>query len=188
MLAMELPAKVQLQFGWGADCRSSFLNCALGGFLVGSGGVHQGALQQSMDMIAEAAQAENVERYIRDRLDERAPIYGYGHRFHARDPRAIALIKLCDKRNYVGEHVRTAREIERIVGPGRGKYMNIEAAGASILLDLGFPAEVASLIIIIGRGPMYAAVYLECLLSNSKPFQRLAVYDVVPGKEKNEEI
>jgi hypothetical protein len=31
---------------------------------------------------------------------------------------------------------------------------------------------------------MYAAVYLERLLSESKPFQRLAVYDIVPGKEE----
>jgi len=168
----------------GADCRSSFLNSALSGFLVGSGGVHQGALQLSMEMLKEAAEAENIERYVQDHFTAKKTFYGYGHRFHSQDPRAIILMKLCDDHDFVGKHVRVAREIEKIVGPGRGRFMNIEAAGGAILLDLGFPSEVASLIILVGRGPMYAAVYLERLLSESKLFQRLAVYDIVPGKEE----
>lgn len=167
----------------GADCRATFLNSALGGFLVGSGNIHQGALQKSMRMLKEAADAENLEQWIQNRISAKEVFYGYGHRFHSKDPRAIVLMKLCDEHNSVGKYVRTAREIEKVLGPGRGRYMNIEAAGGSILLDLGFHSEVASLIILVGRGPMYAAVYLERLLSESRPFQRLAVYDIVPGKE-----
>lgn len=168
----------------GADCKSSFLNSALSGFLVGSGGIHQGALQLSMDMLKEAAEAESVEKYVQDRLNARKTFYGFGHRFHSKDPRAIVLMKLCDEHNFVGKYVRVAREVEKIIGSKRGRFMNIEAAGGSILLDLGFSSEVASLIILVGRSPMYAAVYLERLLSDSKPFQRLAVYDIVPGKEE----
>lgn len=167
----------------GADCRSPFLNSALGGFLVGSGGIHQGALQLSMDMLKEVAEAESIERYVQDRLNARKIFYGYGHRFHSKDPRAIVLMNLCNEHNFVGKHVCAAREIEKIIGHGHGRYMNIEAAGGSILLDLGFPSEVASLIILVGRGPMYAAVYLERLLSDRKPFQRLTVYDIVTGKK-----
>ncbi len=168
----------------GADCRSSFLNSALSGFLVGSGGVHQGALECSMNMLREAAEAENIVQYAQNRISARKLFYGYGHRFHSKDPRAIVLTKLCDEHNFVGKYVRAAREVEKVIGASRGQYMNIEAAGGSILLDLGFPPEVASLIILIGRGPMYAAVYLERLRSESKSFQRLAVYDIVPGKEE----
>lgn len=168
----------------GADCHSPFLNSALGGFLVGSGGVHQGALQFSIEMIKEASEAENLEEYVQSRLASKKAFYGYGHRFHSKDPRAIVLMKICDEYSFTGKHVSTARDIEKIMGPRYGRYMNIEAAGGSILLDLGFPSEVASLIILVGRGPMYAAVYLERLRSGSKPFQRLAVYDIVPGKEE----
>lgn len=168
----------------GADCHSSFLNSALGGFLVGSGGVHQGALQLSIEMIKEASEAENLEEYVQSRLASKKVFYGYGHRFHSKDPRAIVLMKICDEYSFTGKYISTARDIEKIMGPRYGKYMNIEAAGGSILLDLGFPSEVASLIILVGRGPMYAAVYLERLRSGSKPFQRLAVYDIVPGKEE----
>lgn len=168
----------------GADCRSPFLNAALGGFLVGSGDVHQGALQKSMEMLKEVVKVESIGRWVQSRLEARKTFYGYGHRFHSKDPRAIVLMKLCEKHGFVGKYVRTAREVEKILGETRGRYMNIEAAGGSILLDLGFPPKVASLIILVGRGPMYAAVYMERLLSESKPFQRLAVYDIVPGKEE----
>ncbi|HEY4496441.1 MAG TPA: citrate/2-methylcitrate synthase [Candidatus Paceibacterota bacterium] len=168
----------------GADCRSPFLNSALGGFLVGSGEFHQGALQKSMEILKEAAGVVNLERWVRDRLNSRKTFYGYGHRFHSKDPRAIVLMKLCDERDFVGKYVRVTREIEKIIGSERGRYMNIEAAGGAILLDLGFPSEIAPLIILVGRGPMYAAVYIERLLSESKLFQRLAVYDIVLGKEE----
>jgi len=167
----------------GADCHSPFLNSAIGGFLVGSGSFHQGALQSAMAMLKEAAESESTELYVKNRLNSKKTFYGYGHRFHSKDPRAMLLMKLCDEHCFVEKHVRTARDIENIIGPRRGRYMNIEGAGASILLDLGFSLEVASLIILVGRSPMYAAVYLERLYSESRPFQRLSIYDIVPGKE-----
>lgn len=167
----------------GADCRSSFLNSALSGFLAGSGGVHQGALQLSMNMLQEAVVAGSVEQYVKEHITKRKVFYGYGHRFHSKDPRATVLMKLCDEHNFVKKHIHVAREIEKCIAHTRGQYMNIEAACGSILLDLGFSSEIAALIIIVGRSPMYAAVYLERLLSESKPFQQLAVYDVVSESE-----
>jgi hypothetical protein len=56
--------------------------------------------------------------------------------------------------------------------------MNIEAAGGAILLDLGFPVEIASLIILIGRGPMLAAAFMERLQEGREPFQRITVSDI----------
>lgn len=165
-----------------ADCRSPFLNSALGGFLVGSGDFHQGALEMAMGVIREAGDSGDVGKYVAARLDGRGTFFGYGHRYHSRDPRAAALMGLCDGHGFAGRYVRAARDIEGILGPTRGRYMNIEAAGGAILLDLGVPSEVASLVIVVGRCPMLAAAYLERLRSGSKPFQRLAVYDVVPGR------
>ena len=60
--------------------------------------------------------------------------------------------------------------------------MNIEAAGGAILLDMGFPPELASLIILIGRGPMLAASYMERLREGNHPFQKISVYDVKKDK------
>jgi hypothetical protein len=57
--------------------------------------------------------------------------------------------------------------------------MNIEAAGGSVLLDLGFDARVAHLFIVLGRAPMFAAVYLERLAQGRKPFQRIEIADLL---------
>ena len=59
----------------------------------------------------------------------------------------------------------------------KGIRMNIEASGGSILLDMGFPVEAAHLIILIGRGPMLAAAYLERLAEKKRPFQKIVVID-----------
>ena len=64
--------------------------------------------------------------------------------------------------------------------------MNIEAAGGAILLDMGFPAELAPLIILIGRGPMFAAVYMERLRQGNASFSKLQVSDVIPEGGSNE--
>ncbi len=60
----------------------------------------------------------------------------------------------------------------------KGIAMNIEAAGGSILLDLGFDPQIAHLIILVGRSPMYAAVYLERLQQGLPPFPKIEVMDI----------
>jgi citrate synthase len=164
-----------------ADCRSPFLNSALAGFLAGSGDFHQGALTRAMQMIEEASVGD-LEAYLSERIKSKQPLFGYGHRFHSKDPRAVALMRLCDENHFCGKNVQIARKMETVISSQRGVFMNIEAAGGAILLDLGFPSEIAPLIILIGRAPMYAATYLERLRSDSRPFQRLSVYDIVPEK------
>jgi citrate synthase len=163
-----------------ADSRAPFLNSALAGFLVGSGDFHQGALTKAMQMLEEASEAESLDIYLTNRVKARKPLFGYGHRFHSKDPRAIALMQLCDSHGFKGKWICLARRVEAIVGTNYGRFMNIESAGGAILLDLGLSAEIAPLIILVGRAPMFAATYLERIKSTSKPFQRLAIYDIVP--------
>lgn len=167
----------------GVDCGSTFLNSALAGFLVGSGEFHQGCLSLAMQGLVEAVRCSSVREYAEQRIRERKPVHGYGHRYHSNDPRARALMKLCDDNNFVGPYVKTARELDSIMTKLVGRHMNIEAACAAILLDLGFPHEIASLLIFIGRAPMFAATFMERLRSDSKNFQRIEVSDIIPGKE-----
>lgn len=167
----------------GVDCRSSFLNSLLAGFLVGSGPYHQGGLEAAMRELIDIGQLNDIEGHIMHRLNSRSKLIGYGHRFHSHDPRARLLMELCDKHDFNGPTVTLARKIESILLREKGIRMNIEAAGGSILLDLGFPVELASLIIIMGRAPMLAAAYMERLREGMQPFQRIEVSDLVPDKE-----
>ena len=168
----------------GADCGAPFLNAALGGFLVGSGRFHQGSLEITMRELQVARTSGDVKKYVEQKLAAKQMIPGYGHRFHEHDPRARALMNFCKRNSYVGSYVTLAMQIDVILRKHKGARMNIEAAGGSILLDMGFPPEIASLIILIGRGPMFAAAYIERLRSEAKPFQKIKVFDVQLRKEK----
>lgn len=162
-----------------ADCRSPFVNAALAGFLTGAGKFHQGGLEAAMrDIGAAVAHSKGVRGFVDEKLRKREPVFGYGHRFFSRDPRARLLMKLCKERSYLGKYVKGAIQIDSLLYKEKGIRMNIDAAGGAILLDMGFPPEVAPLIIFIGRGPMFAATYLERLQQNTKPFPKIKVFDV----------
>lgn len=162
----------------GVDCGSSFLNSVLAGLLVGSGQYHQGGLEAAMRELQTLAIQDDMAGYISKRLGVRQRIIGFGHRFHSHDPRARILMDLCVQHSFGGKYVEIARRTEEILLVEKGIHMNIEAAGASILLDLGFPPELAPLIILIGRGPMLAAAYMERLREGNPPFQKIHVSDV----------
>ncbi len=164
----------------GADTSSSFLNSMFAGFLVGSGPFHQGALQSSMEGLIEAEKHKDILKdYILDRISHQERIYGYGHRFQKIDPRASVLIELARKYGFNNRFVDLAIRIETILYKKKGIKMNIEAAGGSILLNLGFDPRIASLIIVLGRSSSYAAMYLERITkTKGKPFQKIEVYDI----------
>lgn len=167
-----------------ADCRSPFLNAALSGFLVGSGTLHQGSLELTMKELQAAHSFGDTKKYVEQKLADKQMIPGYGHRFHSHDPRARILMDLCKHNSFMGPYVILALEIDSILRKRKGIRMNIEAAGGAILLDMGFPPAIASLIILIGRGPMFAAAYMERLASDSKPFQKIKVFDITASPKR----
>lgn len=164
----------------GADTGTTFLHSAIAGFSVGSGPVHQGGLEAAMREIVAARQSGDPEAYVCNKLSRKEVVYGFGHRFHKPDPRALLHFELCDKYSFVRPNVECVKRMDRVMDKLKGVRMNIEASGGAILLDLGFPVEAASLIILIGRGPMFAAAYMERLnelRSKKKLFPKLTVYE-----------
>lgn len=170
-----------------ADCRSGFLHAAIAGFSVGAGVFHQGGLEATMIELRERAKLgeDALFAQLSDDLSAGRKIMGFGHRFHSHDPRAATLMELADNHHFSGPHIRTARTIQEFLHERKGIAMNIEAAGGSILLDLGVDPYVAHLIILVGRSPMYAALYLERLAQGRRPFQRIEVFDLVEPDQKH---
>lgn len=166
----------------GVDCGSSFFNSVLAGLLVGSGPHHQGGLEAAMRELQMLADQKNVRAYVRKRLKDKRRIIGFGHRFHNHDPRARILMGICAQHSFGGLYVKAARQTEEILLAEKDIRMNIEAASGAILLDLGFPPELASLIILIGRGPMLAAAYMERFREGNPPFQKIQVADIKLGE------
>jgi len=126
---------------------------------------------------------DELEDHVRLRLSRGERIMGFGHRFHRRDPRVEALLQLTRTHKFSGVHLDTAQHLAEILGRLKGIAMNIEAAGGSILLDLGFDSRIGHLFIILGRSPMFAAVYLERLLQGRRPFQRIEINDLMESDE-----
>jgi len=164
-----------------ADCRSGFLHALIAGFSVGSGVYHQGGLPATMMLLQKLARLSEAElaAYVDERLRIGERIMGFGHRFHARDPRVEALMDFVREHGFEGPHTRVALRLEEILRERKGISMNIEAAGGSILLDLGFDPAIGHLFIVLGRSTMFAAVYLERLAQGRPPFPRIEIMDVL---------
>jgi citrate synthase len=164
-----------------ADCRSGCLHALLGGFSVGAGVYHQGGLEATMEELERLSGMSRAEvaQHVEERLAKKERIMGFGHRFHAADPRAATLVDLAAELEGVGPHLDLAIFLEDLLRERRGIRMNIEAAGGAILLDLGFPSSIGHLFIVVGRSPMLAAAYLERLEEAHAPFQRIAVSDLI---------
>jgi len=83
---------------------------------------------------------------------------GFGHRMHARDPRAARLFQMALELELEGEHVRLIRGVERALDGkkerfGRPMPVNVDGAIAAISADLGFAYELGNAIFLISRLP-----------------------------------
>jgi len=83
---------------------------------------------------------------------------GFGHRFHARDPRAARLFQMALELELEGEHVRMLRAIERALDTRKDQFdrplpVNVDGAIAAISADLGFAYELGNAIFLISRLP-----------------------------------
>jgi citrate synthase len=101
---------------------------------------------------------EVADRMIRECIEQRLTPPGFGHRFHARDPRATRLFQMALELELEGEHIRLLRAIERTLDAqpelfGRPLPVNVDGAIAAISADLGFAYELGNAIFLISRLP-----------------------------------
>lgn len=105
---------------------------------------------KTMQQAAEAIVAECVA--------QRDVPPGFGHRFHARDPRAARLFQMALELEVEGEHVRLIRAAERVLADHEAQFdralrVNVDGAIAAISADLGFAYELGNAIFLISRLP-----------------------------------
>jgi citrate synthase len=83
---------------------------------------------------------------------------GFGHRIHARDPRAGRLFQMALELELEGEHVRLIRAVERVLASktredGRQLPVNVDGAIAAVTADLGFAYDLGNAVFLISRLP-----------------------------------
>lgn len=128
------------------------------------GDVHGGAGEQCMAMLADVLTAHRdgapddaaKEVVARWRADNRY-LPGFGHRFHARDPRRDPLMGLLDAAVGAGviegRYLRAANAVERVLTEGRARPIpiNIDGCTAVVYAELGFAAPLARGLFVLGR-------------------------------------
>ena len=99
-----------------------------------------------------------AETLIDDCLRDHQVPPGFGHRFHARDPRAARLFQMVLELELEGEHVRLLRAAERAIDARKDQFdralpVNVDGAIAAICADLGFAYELGNAVFLISRLP-----------------------------------
>ena len=142
------------------------LNGAMASAVNSLGDVHGGAGQQCMELLADIAKREtetgNLAQAVTEGLEAfRAEngrfIPGFGHRFHAVDPRAARLSELIRSaaRDGVldGRYLAIGEAVQMQLAKGKtaGPPMNVDGITAVLLLGLGFPSALGRGIFILSR-------------------------------------
>jgi citrate synthase len=103
--------------------------------------------------------------------DERMP--GFGHRFHAKDPRTPRLFELAREAGVDGVHMQAARAVEKsFAGARKALPINVEGAIGAILADLGMNPAAFNGIFMIARTPGLVAHVIE-EQTREKPMRRI---------------
>lgn len=142
------------------------LKNAVAAGIMGFGAYHGGDIESALRFLqyglaltrAGRTYQDAAGQIIQDAIDRNETPPGFGHRIHARDPRAARLCQLTYELDLEGEHCRLLRTVDRVLNArpdraGRSLPINLDGAIAAICGDLGFEAEMANGLFIIARVP-----------------------------------
>ncbi len=142
--------------------RSDMISAVTGALGALKGPLHGGAPGPALDMVFEIGSIENVEPYLRGKLERGERLMGFGHAvYRVRDPRASVLAAEAarffradgDRQLYdlAREVERTAVRLLAEYKPGRNLDTNVEFYTALLLHGLGLPAELFTPTFAVGR-------------------------------------
>jgi citrate synthase len=134
------------------------------------GPLHGGANEAVMKMLEEVQGLDQVEGYIRGKLDRKEKIMGFGHRvYKTEDPRATHLRRLSRD---LGERAGDTRwyefseRIEKVVMDQKGLYPNVDFYAASVYHYLEIPTDLMTCIFAASRVSGWTAHVREQLADN----------------------
>ncbi|MFS0574876.1 citrate synthase [Sporosarcina sp. 179-K 3D1 HS] len=150
------------------------------------GPLHGGANEQVMKMLMEIGEEEKVESYIREKLDNKEKIMGFGHRVYRNgDPRAKHLREMSKRLTALrGEEkwYNMSTKIEGIVTGEKKLPPNVDFYSASVYHSLGIDHDLFTPIFAVSRFSGWIAHILE-QYSNNRLIRPRADY-VGPGMQK----
>lgn len=119
------------------------------------GPLHGGANEQVMHTLESIGSLEAVEPAVRERLERKQKIMGFGHRvYRTEDPRATHLRRLS---RTLGElrgdttYYELSMAMEKTVMELRGLYPNVDFYAASVYHSLGIPTDLFTPVFAVSR-------------------------------------
>ncbi|MFN3927670.1 MAG: citrate synthase [Pseudanabaenaceae cyanobacterium] len=147
-----------------------------------AGPLHGGANEAVMKMLEEIGSVHNVASYIKQKIENKERIMGFGHRIYkVKDPRAIILQKLAeelfDKFGH-DPYYDIALEVERQVTEQlghKGIYANVDFYSGLVYRKLGIPADLFTTVFAIARVPGWLA-HWKAQMADNRLFRPTQVY------------
>ena len=133
--------------------RSDMVSALVGALGALKGPAHGGAPGPALDMVFEIGHPENIEPYLRQKLERGERLMGFGHRvYKVRDPRAEVL-SVAAERFYRADGDMALYQLARLVEdqavallaeykPGRNLQTNVEFYTALLLHGMGFSTKL----------------------------------------------
>lgn len=150
------------------------------------GPLHGGANEAVMNMLTEIATLENVEPFVRGKLEKKEKIMGFGHRVYRKgDPRAKHLKAMSQKlTELTGEPhwYEMSTKIENIVTGEKNLPPNVDFYSASVYHSLGIDHDLFTPIFAVSRVSGWLAHILE-QYDNNRLIRPRAEY-TGPGMQK----
>jgi citrate synthase len=131
------------------------------------GPLHGGAAEAVQRMTSEIGDPSRADAYIKQKLDAKERIMGFGHRvYRAEDPRAR---HMREKSRVLGEKLghkewyQILTQVEKDMAPyqSRGIFVNVDFYAGSVYALLGIPEDLFVPIFAVGRIPGWCVEILE---------------------------
>jgi 2-methylcitrate synthase len=130
-----------------------------------SGPLHGGANEQVMRMLMRIGDVDHVESYMRNALEHKERVMGFGHRvYRTEDPRATHLRAMSEelgKRTGDTRWYEMSRAIEQYMKARKGLNPNVDFYSASVYYMMGIPIDLDTPIFACSRIAGWTAHVLE---------------------------
>ena len=125
---------------------------------------HGGATENAAKFFVENIGEKNIAELVKSLKEQKIRLPGFGHRVLTHDYRSDTLFSIAKETGFYGQHCALAEEVGVELNKISSKPLplNVDGAMAAILLDMGFPWQMATGFFIIARVPgLVAHIYEE---------------------------